>query len=307
MATSDFEHAVKFGEKRFEAGLLSKADGNILYVDEVNLLSDHIVKALLESASSGMNIVEREGVSYRHAAKFILIGSMNPEEGGLSPTVFGQVRACMWRLAVNRISANGRKSSGGVSNMKNAPTSFLDKWQTENEKLLNHVREAKEALEEIVVTDNAMQLAASIARESNCAGHRAELVVIETAKAIAAYNQRTVLNISDIKEAAKYALPHRARQADTQQEEPPPETPDENENETPEENKDTNQKTMRLETIIKRRQQESPPAPKEQERQEREQEQNQPVDALDDSMDDNDFDQQHSGQDETIFDPRADL
>ena len=297
----DFEHAVKFGEKRFEAGLLSKADGNILYVDEVNLLSDHIVKALLESASSGMNIVEREGVSYRHAAKFILIGSMNPEEGGLRPQFldrFGLYVEVSGEPDIRKRTEIIRRRI----EYENAPTFFLDKWQTENEKLQNHIREAKEALEEIVVTDNAMQLAASIARESNCAGHRAELVVIETAKAIAAYNQRTVLNISDIKEAAKYALPHRARQADTQQEEPPPETPDENENETSEENKDTNQNDAPGDDN-QAPQQESPPAPKEQERQEREQEQNQPDDALDDSMDDNDFDQQHSGQDETIFDP----
>jgi magnesium chelatase subunit D len=213
----DFEHAVKCGEKRFEAGLLQKADGNILYVDEVNLLSDHIVKALLESASSGVNIVEREGISYQHEAKFILVGSMNPEEGGLRPQFldrFGLYVEVKGEEDIRKRSEIARRRI----EYEQAPAAFLSKWQVENEKLALLIRQAREMLPQIIVSENAMTLAASVARESNCAGHRAELVIIETARAIAALGGRTVLNITDIKEAAKFALPHRARQA---QEQPP--------------------------------------------------------------------------------------
>jgi magnesium chelatase subunit D len=215
----DFEHAVKYGEKRFEPGLLHRADGNILYVDEVNLLSDHIVKALLESASSGVNIVEREGVSYRHDAKFILVGSMNPEEGGLRPQFLDRfglyVEVKGEQDLRKRVEITRRRIE-----YENAPSAFHKKWRAETEKLTLAIEKARQMLPRVSVTDNAMQLAASIARESNCAGHRAELVIVETAKAIAAYGGRTVLNIADIKEAAKYALPHRARQSE------PPDMPD---------------------------------------------------------------------------------
>lgn len=215
----DFEHAVKYGEKRFEPGLLHRADGNILYVDEVNLLSDHIVKALLESASSGVNIVEREGVSYRHDAKFILVGSMNPEEGGLRPQFLDRfglyVEVKGEQDLRKRVEITRRRIE-----YENAPSAFHKKWRAETEKLTLAIEKARQMLPRVSVTDNAMQLAASIARESNCAGHRAELVIVETAKAIAAYGGRTVLNIADIKEAAKYALPHRARQNE------PPDMPD---------------------------------------------------------------------------------
>ena len=297
----DFEHAVKFGEKRFEAGLLSKADGNILYVDEVNLLSDHIVKALLESASSGMNIVEREGVSYRHETKFILVGSMNPEEGGLRPQFLDRFGLYVEVSGEQDIRKRTQIIRRRIE-YEREPALFIRKWQAESDKLLSRIKKAREALMNITVTDNAMQLAASIAKDSNCAGHRAELVVIETAKAIAAFDQRSVLNISDIKEAAKYALPHRARQTDIQPEEPPPEPPDANEDETPESNNNASQNDAPQDEN-QAPQQESPAESKEKERQEREQEQNQPDDAPDDNIDDDDFDRQQNGQDETVFDP----
>ena len=200
----DFEYAVKYGEKRFEPGLLYRANGNVLYVDEVNLLSDHIVKALLESAASGENIVEREGIACRHEAKFILIGSMNPEEGGLRPQFldrFGLYVEVKGEEDIRKRSEIVRRRV----EFERAPTDFFEKWQPETDKLINAVKLARTMLPEVIVLDNAMTLAASLARESNCEGHRAELVMVETARAIAAYNGRTVLNIADIKEAAKFA------------------------------------------------------------------------------------------------------
>ncbi len=207
----DFEYAVKYGEKRFEPGLLYQAHGNLLYVDEVNLLSDHIVKSLLESAASGVNIVEREGISYSHPAKFILAGSMNPEEGGLRPQFldrFGLYVQVEGETDIRkRVEIIRRRIA-----FERDPLLFIKKWQEETKALREKITAAQEGLAEIIVTPNAMQLASSIAKEANCAGHRAELVIIEAAKAIAALDKRTVLNITDIKEAAKYALPHRSRE-----------------------------------------------------------------------------------------------
>jgi len=210
----NFEHAVKYGEKRFEDGILKHAHGNVLYVDEVNLLSDQIVKTLLESASSGINVVEREGISYRHPSRFVLAGSMNPEEGCLRPQFLDRfglyVEVCGEQDSRIRAEIIRRRVE-----YEKDPAAFCLKWQEESERLRSDIRRAKAALARIEVTTNAMQLAASMAREGNCAGHRAELVIVETAKAIAALDFRVAINISDIKEAAKYALPHRTREKQT--------------------------------------------------------------------------------------------
>ena len=213
----DFEHAVKFGEKHFEPGILYKANGNLLYVDEVNLLPDHIVKALLESASSGVNIVEREGISFRHASKFILVGSMNPEEGGLRPQFLDRFGLFVEVKGESDIRKRAEIIRRRIEYEKD-PLLFIKKWQRKNEELMIKIESAKKALNKIVIAPNAIQLAASIAKEGNCEGHRAEIVIIETARAIAALDSRIALNISDIKEAAKYALPHRVREQQPQQE-----------------------------------------------------------------------------------------
>lgn len=232
----DFEHAIKFGERRFEAGILKKADGNLLYVDEVNLLSDHLVKSLLEAASSGENIIEREGMSYRHAANFVLVGSMNPEEGGLRPQFLDR-----FGLYVEVKGEHDTRVRAEIVRRRidyeRDPLVFEEKWQDQIVELSNRIKRARADLSKIVVSDNAMQLAATVADEANCAGHRAELVIIETAKAIAAMDSRKMLNINDIKEAAKYALPHRVRENNDQHEFPPPPS----ESEEPEEQQDQEQ------------------------------------------------------------------
>ncbi|WP_303868859.1 VWA domain-containing protein [Acetobacterium wieringae] len=217
----DFEHAIRFGERRFEAGILKKADGNLLYVDEVNLLSDHLVKSLLEAASSGENIIEREGMSYRHASNFVLVGSMNPEEGGLRPQFLD--RFGLYVEVKGEVDTRVRAEivRRRIDYERN-PLAFEQKWQDQIVEMSNRIERAREDLSKVVVSDNAMQLAASVVDEANCAGHRAELVIIETAKAIAAMDGRKMLNINDIKEAAKYALPHRIRDVYDQPEAPPP-------------------------------------------------------------------------------------
>lgn len=206
----DFEHAVKFGEKSFEGGIFQKAHGNLVYVDEVNLLSDHIVKILLETAGSGLNIVEREGISFRHLSQFTLIGSMNPEEGSLRPQFLDRFGLYVEVKGEEDLRKRAEIIRRRLEYEKN-PSLFIKKWKSESEKLMLSIKRAKEDLNKVTITPNAMQLAVSIAKEGNCAGHRAEIIIIETAKAIAALDSRVILNISDIKEAAKYVLPHRVR------------------------------------------------------------------------------------------------
>ena len=227
----DFEHAIKSGERRFEAGILKKADNNLLYVDEVNLLSDHIAKSLLEVASSGVNIVEREGMSYRHASNFVLVGSMNPEEGGLRPQFLDRFGLYVEVTGETDTRVRSEIIRRRIEYERN-PVAFEEKWRDESVVLGNRIERAREDLRKIVVSENAMQLAATIVNEANCAGHRGELVIIETAKAIAAMDSRKVLNISDIKEAAKFALPHRVRENDNEpMSSPPPPEPEEQQEE----------------------------------------------------------------------------
>ncbi|WP_303863925.1 magnesium chelatase subunit D family protein [Alkalibaculum bacchi] len=216
VGTIDFEHAIKYGDKKFEPGILHRADKNILYVDEVNLLSDHLVKILLESASSGINIVEREGISFKHTSDFILVGSMNPEEGALRPQFLDRFGLYVEVKGEKDLRKRCEIIRRRIS-FEEDPLSYVSKWMEETRTLSNKVKRAKEDLLRVTVTQNAMQLASSIVKEGNCEGHRGELVLIETAKAIAAFSGRTVINIEDIKEAAKYALPHRIRNNQPQQ------------------------------------------------------------------------------------------
>ncbi|HSQ88168.1 AAA family ATPase, partial [Romboutsia sp.] len=233
----NFEHAIKKGQKKFEEGILKKAHGNLLYVDEVNLLSDHIAKTLLEVSASGENIVEREGISFTHPSKFILVGSMNPEEGELRPQFLDRFGLYVEAKGENDIRKRTEIIRRRLEYEKN-PTSFIKKWQDENEKLRLDIKKAKYDLNKVEVSINAMNLAATIAKDANCAGHRAEITIIETAKALAALDSRIALNIYDIKEAAKYVLPHRVRQK--QEQEDSLENENNNQQEENNENQDKN-------------------------------------------------------------------
>ena len=232
IGTINLEKAIRHGIREFEPGILKNADGNILYVDEVNLLSDHIVKSLLEVAASGQNIVEREGISVSHPSRFILVGSMNPEEGKLRPQFLDR-----FGLYVDVEGEDDLRVRKEIVNRRikyeSDPEAFVKEYKEETDSLGEQIGQAKERIGQIEVTSNAMYLASSIAGEANCQGHRAELVIIQTACAIAAMDGRTLLKAEDIREAASYALPHRIRDNNSPQEQASDETM---ENEEPEEN-----------------------------------------------------------------------
>lgn len=216
IGTIDIEKAIKEGEKSFEPGILKKADGNILYVDEVNLLSEYIVNCLLEVSASHVNHVERESISCSHRAEFVLVGTMNPEEGALRPQFLDRFGLYV-EVKGSRQPGERREIIKRRLEYEKNPEEYIKKWKDETEKLSDKITRAKHMLSLVKISENILKLASEISMEGNCAGHRAELAVIETAKAIAAFDNRKYITVEDTKQAAELALPHRVRQMPPQQ------------------------------------------------------------------------------------------
>lgn len=208
VGTLDIEKTIKNGKKFFQDGILKKAHENILYIDEINLLSDSIISTILEVSSREKNYIERDGLTLSHPSKFILIGTMNPEEGDLRPQLLDK-----FGLYVNAIASNSVLERVNIIKKRldyeNNPLNFLEKYQEEEEQLKEKISFAKEKIEKIKVSEQIINLAIKFVEEANCLGNRAEIILIETAKAIAAFDKRDYLNIDDLKEAATFVLPHR--------------------------------------------------------------------------------------------------
>lgn len=210
VGTLDIEHAIKRGEKKFEAGILALANRNILYVDEVNLLDDHIVDVLLDSAAMGINTIEREGISYSHPAKFILVGTMNPEEGDLRPQLldrFGMVVDVVGERDIkDRVEVIKRR----IDYEENSED-FALKWEGEQSELRKKILNATEILKDVKCNENIYEIAARISIELGVDGHRADISMIKTAKTVAAFDGKLEVNSDHILEAASLVLPHRMR------------------------------------------------------------------------------------------------
>lgn len=210
VGTLDIEYAIKTGEKKFEKGILAQSNRNILYVDEINLLDDHIVDVLLDSAAMGINTIEREGISYSHPAKFVLVGTMNPEEGDLRPQLLDR-----FGLVVDVIGE--RETSKRVEVIKRRldfeaePEKFIKKYLAEEEELKNRIENSKKILKNIKCSDEIYELAAKISIALNVDGHRADIAVVKTATTIAAFENREEVIKEDMLRAAVLALPHRMR------------------------------------------------------------------------------------------------
>ena len=207
----DIEKTMKSGKKVFQEGLLKKCHNNILYVDEINLLGDSIVSSILEVASREINYVERDGVSFSHECKFLLIGTMNPEEGDLRPQLLDKfglyVNAAGTQDILERVKVIKKRLE-----YENNPIKFCEKYKEEEEILKEKVEHAKERIEKIKVSDQIMNIAVKIVEEANTVGNRAEIILVETAKSLAALDGRSYLNIDDLKEAAVFVFPHRTNQ-----------------------------------------------------------------------------------------------
>ena len=207
----DIEKTMKSGKKIFQEGLLKKCHGNILYVDEINLLGDSIVSSILEVASREMNYVERDGVSFSHECRFVLIGTMNPEEGDLRPQLLDKFGLYVNALGTCNVLERVRIVKKRLE-YENNPIEFCKKYIEEEEILKEKVNRAKERVEKIKVSEQIMNIAVKIVEEANTIGNRAEIILVETAKSLAALDGRSYLNIDDLKEAAVFVLPHRTNQ-----------------------------------------------------------------------------------------------
>jgi len=209
VGTLDIEHAIRRGEKRFEPGILADANRNFLYVDEVNLLEDHIVDLLLDSAAMGVNTVEREGISFVHPARFILVGTMNPEEGDLRPQLLDRFGLCVGVTGVRdkalRVEILRRKSA-----FDNDPDAFLATWEGEQRELAQKITVARLKVGSIRV-DDVLEKIVSITALLNLDGHRADIVMMKTARAFAAFRGLTEIGQDEIKDASWLTLRHRLK------------------------------------------------------------------------------------------------
>ncbi|ULR49732.1 putative cobaltochelatase [Streptomyces deccanensis] len=206
----DIERALSEGVKAFEPGLLADAHRGILYVDEVNLLHDHLVDLLLDAAAMGASYVEREGVSVRHAARFLLVGTMNPEEGELRPQLLDRfgltVEVAASREPDQRVEVVRRRLA-----YDDDPAGFAARWADEEAGVRQRVVAARELLPSVVLGDGALLQIAATCAAFEVDGMRADIVMARTATALAAWAGRTEVLAEDVRQAALLALPHRRR------------------------------------------------------------------------------------------------
>ncbi|MGW0814986.1 putative cobaltochelatase [Streptomyces viridiviolaceus] len=206
----DIERALAEGVKAFEPGLLADAHRGILYVDEVNLLHDHLVDLLLDAAAMGASYVEREGVSVRHAARFLLVGTMNPEEGELRPQLLDRfgltVEVAASREPDQRVEVVRRRLA-----YDDDPAGFAARWAGEEAAVRARIAAARELLPRVRLGDGALRQIAATCAAFEVDGMRADIVMARTATALAAWAGRTDVLAEDVRQAALLALPHRRR------------------------------------------------------------------------------------------------
>ncbi len=210
VGTLDIEKAIQKGERHFEPGVLAAANRGLLYIDEVNLLDDHVVDLLLDSAAMGRNIVEREGISFSHPARFILVGTMNPEEGDLRPQLLDRFALSVEirgiREARERVLIMERNLAFEAD-----PDAFQQNWLPREQELSQQIEHARQVLDQVTHTSRDLLAIAALTSSLNVDGHRSDLVILKTARAHAAFENRRNIADRDIALAAELALPHRIK------------------------------------------------------------------------------------------------
>lgn len=210
VGTIDMEAAIRDGKKTFEPGILADAHRNILYVDEVNLLDDHIVDLLLDAAAMGVNTVEREGISYSHPSRFVLVGTMNPEEGDLRPQLLDRFGLSIELKGITtpleRVEVVERRMAFDEN-----PEAFIEQFHSQQEALQKKILDAQSILPEVVLSKEMKLVIASIAIEMDVDGHRADITMHKACIAIAALDGVKEVTLAHVKQAAAFVLPHRMR------------------------------------------------------------------------------------------------
>jgi magnesium chelatase subunit I len=208
LGTLDLEAALHEGRKRFEPGLLARAHRGILYIDEVNLLEDHLVDILLDVAASGTNVVERESISFSHPARFLLVGTMNPEEGELRPQLLDRFGICVEVKGILDPAARAAIVRQRLA-FEADPKGFLAAHQLSELELKQRLEQARALLPQVQVGEDEMALAVRLALALKTEGHRADLTTIRAACTVAALQGRTAITLADVKRSAVLAFRHR--------------------------------------------------------------------------------------------------
>ena len=206
----NMEQAIKKGEKVFEPGLLAQANGNILYVDEINLLDDHIVDVLLDSAAMGTNTVEREGVSYSHPARFVLVGTMNPEEGDLRPQLLDRFGLVVEIRGEQDVELRSELIRRRIAYEKD-PDGFVRSWAPQQQALKEQVKKAQEQLNEVQIPDSLYLDAARIGVALHVDGHRSDITLLKAAATLAAFEGAREASREHLIRIAPMVLTHRMR------------------------------------------------------------------------------------------------
>lgn len=210
VGTLDIEAAIKEGKRSFETGILADANRNILYVDEINLLDDHVVDVLLDSAAMGINTVEREGISYSHPARFSLVGTMNPEEGDIRPQLLDRFALSVYVAGEKDLDKRAEVIKRRLE-YEDDPEEFIKKWEEEQQNEVRRIQRAMKLLPQVTTSNEILRMAAQISITLGVDGHRADIVLIKTAETLAAVAGHTEVTREDLREAAHLALPHRMR------------------------------------------------------------------------------------------------
>jgi len=186
LGSLDIEIAIKEGKKSLEPGILADVHRGILYVDEINLLDDHLVDILLDSATSGVNVVEREGISFSHPSRFILVGTMNPEEGDLRAQLVDRISLHVPIEALHDVDERVK-----ITLLRNKyekdPEKFLEEYEPENQKLRKKIKKARKILKDVIINEKTQMLICRMCKELDVEGHRPDIMLARTAMTLAAF------------------------------------------------------------------------------------------------------------------------
>ncbi|MHA2060688.1 MAG: ATP-binding protein [Candidatus Sifarchaeia archaeon] len=208
----DIERAIKVGVRALEPGILAAANQNILYIDEVNLLPDHITDIILDVAASGWNIVERESISVGHPSRFILIGTMNPEEGELRPQLLDRFSL---HISIQELLNENQRVEIIKNNLwfGEAPLELIENFQTEQKSLRQRIVNARDVLYKIAISDRILEIVAHACIELNIDGHRPDIVTARAAKTLAAFKEKREVSVDTLLQVAKMAIGFRTRRS----------------------------------------------------------------------------------------------
>ncbi|MBW1660201.1 MAG: magnesium chelatase subunit D family protein [Deltaproteobacteria bacterium] len=212
IGTLDMETALQTGQRSFEPGILAEVHRGFLYVDEINLLPDHLVDILLDAAAMGVNYVEREGISFSHPSRFVLVGTMNPEEGELRPQLMDRFGVCVEVRGIETPEIREEVVLRRLAYDRD-PDTFLEQWKSKDERLGRAIFQAQRLLNTVKLTSEALRMISRICSDLKIDGHRGDITMAKAAVALAAYYGHQQVREQDVREAAALVLPHRIRRS----------------------------------------------------------------------------------------------